>query len=234
MGWEPSRPRRGLVRWIARLLQRVGVGLVVLWFGLILLYRWVDPPLTTLMLLRLPEVGSIDRHTVPLADISRELQRAVIASEDNRFCFHHGIDWQQVSDAVGEYEAGKRLRGASTVTMQTARNLFLWPGGGLLRKGIEAVLALIIDALWPKRRILEVYLNIIEWGDGIYGAEAASHHFFHTSARTLSRREAALLTAVLPNPRHWSPLRPSPYVAERADVFAGRIGRLEGYFGCLR
>jgi monofunctional biosynthetic peptidoglycan transglycosylase len=208
--------------------------LILLWLGLIVLYRWVMPPVTPLMLLRLPEAGRIAHDTVPLAAIARELQHAVIASEDNRFCIHHGVDWQAVSEAVGEYEAEKRLRGASTITMQTARNLFLWPGGGFVRKGVEVALAYTIDALWPKRRIMEVYLNSIEWGEGIYGAETASEMYFRRDAARLTRREAALMAAVLPNPRRWSPERPSAYIAERAGIIAGRIDRLEGYFNCLR
>ena len=225
---------RGRAVRLLRLLLRVLAGLLLFWLALIILGRWVTPPVTPLMLLRLPETGRIDHHTVPLGAISRELQYAVIASEDNRFCLHHGVDWGAVSEAVGEYESEGRLRGASTITMQTARNLFLWPGGGFLRKGIEVALAYVIDALWPKRRIMEVYLNVIEWGDGIYGAEAAAETSFHKSAARLSRHEAALMTAVLPNPRRWSPAHATPYIAERAAIIGARIDRLEGFYGCLR
>lgn len=236
---EPEgRPRRRALRGragrILRLVLRVLAGLLLFWLALIMLGRWVTPPLTPLMLLRLPEAGRIDHHTVPLGAISRELQYAVIASEDNRFCLHHGVDWGAVSEAVGEYESEGRLRGASTITMQTARNLFLWPGGGFVRKGIEVALAYVIDALWPKRRIMEVYLNVIEWGDGIYGAEAAAEASFGKSAARLSRHEAALMAAVLPNPRRWSPAHPTPYIAERAAIIAARIDKLEGFYGCLR
>lgn len=217
-----------------RILLKLVVVLVVLVLALVGIYRYAGPPVTPLMLIRYPEAGRIDRLTVPLRDISPELQRAVIASEDNNFCRHHGIDWNAVNDAVEQYDAEGRLRGASTITMQVARNLFLWPGGGFARKGVEAGLALTIDALWPKRRILEVYLNIAEWGDGIYGAEAAAHAYFHTDAARLTRREAALMAAVLPNPLRWSPARPTNYIAERAATIAGRIPKLEGYYDCLR
>lgn len=200
---------------------------------LIMLYRWIDPPLTPLMVLRYPVAGRIDRASMPMHAISRELQYAVIASEDNRFCRHHGVDWGAVNDAVEEYDSQGRLRGASTITMQLARNLFLWPGGGFFRKGIEVILAMAIDALLPKRRILEIYLNIAEWGDGIYGAEAASRAYFRISAARLSRHDAALLAAVLPSPRRWTPARPTNYIAERAAVIDGRIGQLEGYYECL-
>jgi monofunctional biosynthetic peptidoglycan transglycosylase len=213
---------------------RAAAILSALWLVLIVLYRWVDPPLTPLMLIRYPVEGRIDRQWVPLSAISRQLPHAVIASEDNRFCIHHGIDWDAVDEAVGDYEEDGRLRGASTITMQVARNLFLWPGGGFLRKGVEAPLALTIDALWPKRRIIEVYLNIVEWGDGIYGAEAAARSYFHAHAAQLSRHEAALMAAVLPNPRRWSPARPTRYIARRADTIAGRIDTLGGYFECLK
>jgi monofunctional biosynthetic peptidoglycan transglycosylase len=201
---------------------------------LIVLYRWIDPPLTPLMLIRYPVEGKIDRQWAPLRSISKDLPRAVIASEDNRFCLHHGIDWDAVSDAVDDYEDEGRLRGASTITMQVARNLFLWPGGGFIRKAVEAPLALAIDALWPKQRVIEVYLNIVEWGDGIYGAEAASRAFFHAPASRLSRHESGLMAAVLPNPRRWSPAHPTAYISRRAGVIAGRIDKLDGYLDCLK
>jgi monofunctional glycosyltransferase len=227
------RPRT-ITRRLLRLVLKIVFAFVLVFLALILLYRWVDPPVTPLMLLRYPAEGRIDRHAVPLRDISVELQHAVIASEDNNFCFHHGIDWGAVSTALDQYDAGHRLRGASTITMQVARNLFLWPGGGFFRKGIEAALALTIDALWPKRRIMAVYLNVIEWGDGIYGAEVASQVYFHRDASRLTRHEAALLAAVLPNPRRWSPAHPDRYIAGRARIIAIRMGQLPGYFNCLR
>lgn len=226
--------RRSLASRAVRFLLRVSVAVAIIWLAMIVLYRWVDPTFTPLMLLRLPETHRIDHRWLPLVHISRALQEAAIASEDNRFCVHHGIDWNAVSGAIGEYETEGRLRGASTITMQTARNLFLWPGGGIFRKGLEAGLALAIDALWPKRRIIEVYLNVIEWGHGIYGAEAAARAFFHEDAGRLSRHEAALMVAVLPNPRHWSAAHPGVYIAERAALIANRMGRLDGYYDCLR
>jgi monofunctional biosynthetic peptidoglycan transglycosylase len=223
-----------MLRRIRRLAVTAILAVVVGVLTLILLYRWIDTPLTPLMLLRYPAAGRIDRAPMPMHAISRELQYAVIASEDNRFCRHHGVDWGAVNDAVEEYDLEGRLRGASTITMQLARNLFLWPGGGFFRKGIEVILAIAIDALLPKRRILEIYLNTAEWGDGIYGAEAASRAYFRISAARLSRHDAALLAAVLPNPRRWTPARPTNYIAERAAVIDGRIGQLEGYYACLR
>ncbi len=226
-------PTRSFLIRLLRLIVLAVAAFILLFLALIVLYRWVDPPITPLMLLRYPEEGRIDRQTVSLHAISKDLPRAVIASEDNRFCAHHGIDWDAVSDAVDDYESEGRLRGASTITMQVARNLFLWPGGGFIRKGVEAGLALAIDFFWPKQRIIEVYLNIVEWGDGIYGAEAASRTFFHTSAAQLSRHDAGLLAAVLPNPRRWSPAHPTRYIAGRAGIIAGRIDKLGGLLRLL-
>ncbi len=221
---------------VRRLLRLAGIviaalaGLVAL---LIVAYRWIDPPVTPLMLLRLPEAGTIRRTSLSLDEIAPALPRSVVASEDNRFCLHHGIDWDAVAEAIGDYEDDGRLRGASTITMQVARNLFLWPGGGFLRKGVEAPIALAIDFLWPKRRIIEVYLNVAEWGDGIYGAEAAAQAYFRKPAKSLSSREAALMAAVLPNPRRWSPASPTRYIAGRAGTIRGRIGQLGPLLDCI-
>jgi monofunctional biosynthetic peptidoglycan transglycosylase len=223
-----------MLRRILRAALRVVVAVVALVLALIVLYRWVDPWVTPLMLIRLPVEGRIDRQDVRLRAISPELWHAVIASEDNRFCRHHGIDWGAVGDAVQQYDAEGHLRGASTIDMQVARNLFLWPGGGFARKGVEAALAVTIDALWPKRRILDVYLNFIEWGPGIYGAEAASRAYFHEPAARLTRHQAALMAAVLPNPRRWSPAHPTAYIAERAAAIERRIPTLDAYYDCLR
>lgn len=219
-----------------RLLRLAGLivaGLAGVVAVLLVVYRWVGPPVTPLMLLRLPEAGTIRREAVPLDAIASSLPRSVVASEDNRFCLHHGIDWSAIAEAIDDYEEDGRLRGASTITMQVARNLFLWPGGGFARKAVEAPLALAIDFLWPKRRIIEVYLNIAEWGDGIYGAEAAALAYFRKPARALTGREAALLAAVLPNPRRWSPARPTRYIAGRAGAIQGRIGKLGPLLDCI-
>jgi len=221
------------LRRLGRLLLRAALVLLGLWAALVVGYRWIDPPGTPLMLLRLAEGHGIDRRSVRLGDIAPALPRAVVAAEDNLFCSHHGIDWAAVSEAVEEFQGGGRLRGASTLTMQLARNLFLWPGGGFVRKGAEAPLALAIDALWPKRRIMEVYLNVVEWAPGVYGAEAAAQHHFGVSAARLDRRQASLLAAVLPSPLNWSAGRPGSFVSRRAETISGRVGRLGGLLGCL-
>ena len=187
-----------------------------------LAYRWIDPPVTPLMVMRWFDGAAIDHRPVALAAVAPALPRAVIASEDNRFCAHHGIDFAAVQDALDEHEETGRLRGASTITMQVARNLFLWPGGGWFRKALEAPLALWIDATWPKRRVMEVYLGIAEWGDGIFGAEAAARRHFDKPAARLSRTEAARLAAVLPNPRRWSAGQPTAYIQRRTGTIDRR------------
>ncbi|HSE79107.1 MAG TPA: monofunctional biosynthetic peptidoglycan transglycosylase [Alphaproteobacteria bacterium] len=222
------------VRRLGRLAFKLAAWLIAIWLGLIVLYRWVDPPITPLMVLRMAEGAGIDHRTRPLEQIAPALARSVIAAEDNRFCMHRGIDWSAVGEAIEEFHDDGRLRGASTITMQLARNLFLWPGGGVARKAIEAPIALTIDALWPKYRIVEVYLNVVEWGPGIYGAEAAAHVHFRKSAARLSRREAAILAAVLPNPRRWSAGQPSAYIVERAHRIASRIDMLGDLLACAQ
>lgn len=215
----------------------LGWTLAVLLLGplaLILVYRVVPAPVTPLMLIRLVEGEGLSRDWTPLSRIAPAVPQAVIAAEDNRFCAHGGYDWKAIQDAVEDYQDGERLRGASTVSMQTAKNLFLWPGRSFLRKGLEAWLTWQLELLWPKRRIMEAYLNIAEWGPGLYGVEAAARRYFDKPAADLSRREAALLAAVLPNPRRWSPAEPTGYIRRRAGVIARRIGQLGPLLDCVR
>ena len=191
----------GLFRWIWRVILLFMALSVVL----VALYRFVPPPGTPLMIIRwITDGAGIDQHWVPLNRMSVNIQRAVIASEDARFCEHFGFDWTEINRAIDVAEHGGPLRGASTISQQTAKNLFLWPGRNLLRKGLEAWFTVLIEALWPKSRILEVYLNEIEWENGVYGVEAAARKHFHTSAAKLTAYQSALLAAVLPNPRGWS------------------------------
>ena len=224
---------RRAFRRVLRIALRLVLAVLLFWTALLLAYRWLDPPLTPLMALRLAEGHGLAHRSVALAAIAPALPRAVIAAEDNRFCRHGGIDWQAVEQAIGEWRDGAPLRGASTVTMQLARNLFLWPGGGFARKAVEAPLALALDFAWPKRRIVEVYLNVVEFGPGIYGAEAAARRHFNRAAMQLSGRQAALLAAVLPNPRERNAGRPSAYVAGRAADIQARIGQLGPLLDCL-
>jgi monofunctional glycosyltransferase len=191
------------------------------------IYRFVPPPVTPLMLIRSAAGAPIRQHWVPLSRISPWLLRAVVASEDARFCSHHGFDFEEIDAALERFRAGGRLRGASTISQQTAKNILLWPGGSFPRKGIEAYITGLLELGWPKSRIAEVYLNVIEWGDGIYGAEQAAEAHFGKTAAALTRRDAALLAAILPNPRRFSVERPTAYVLERAATIEARMMQVE-------
>jgi monofunctional glycosyltransferase len=210
-----------------RRLRRIAAYIVLLVLLLpafaILAYRFVPPPVTPLMVMRWAAGAPIRQRWVPLARISPALIRAVVASEDEKFCFHRGFDWDALGEAWNEWRAGRPPRGASTITMQTAKNLFLWPGRSVLRKGIEAYLTVLLELLWSKPRIIETYLNIIEWGKGIYGADMAARFYFGKPASALTVREAALFAAVLPNPRRWSPERPNAYIEARAATIRARM-----------
>ncbi len=212
-----KRNTRQLVAW--SLILALGMPL-----ALVVLYRFVAPPVTPLMLIRMAQGEGLQRRWVSVEAVSPQLMRAVVASEDATFCSHHGFDWQAIDHAIDRYEEGGRVLGASTISMQTAKNVFLWPGRNFLRKGLEAGLTVLIEAIWGKRRIMEVYLNVIEWGHGIYGAEAAANHYFHKPAASLSRREAAALAAVLPSPLRWSPVRPGARVEGRIRLIEARMG----------
>ncbi len=226
----------GIGRRILRGLVALALGLAAFSVGWAALYRFVPVPATPLMLIRAVEGAGLDHDWVPLSAISPHLARAVIASEDTLFCGHGGFDWAAIEGAFEDNEEGARLRGGSTISQQTAKNAFLWPDRSWTRKGAEAWFTLLIEQLWPKRRILEVYLNSIEWGDGVYGAEAAARHHFKKPAAALTRREAALLAVVLPSPRKWSPNPPGAYVARRAGVIERRMAIVErdGLAECAR
>lgn len=187
----------------------------------------VPVPGTILMGQRAIEGEHIQRRHVPLTEISPHLVRAVIAAEDSGYCAHSGVDFEAVETAVDEWRAGRGLRGASTITQQTAKNVFFWNGGGFARKAGDAWMALFIDTFWGKRRVMETYLNVAEWGDGVFGAEAAAQARFGKSAAELTRREAALLAAVLPSPNRWRVDPPGPYVASRASTLQARMHVVE-------
>lgn len=220
---ERAAPKPGRRGWAVA--RRVVLWLFLLSLAPVVAYRFIDPPVTPLMLIRhFADGAPIHKTWVPLRRISPALVRAVVASEDETFCVNHGFDWRQMREALRQLLAGRRRpRGASTITMQTARNVFLWPGRNLLRKAVEAYFTMLIDTVWGKRRVMEVYLNVIEWGPGLYGAEAASRAYFGHPAATLSPYEAALLAAVLPNPRVMSARRPSEYVETRAALIRSRM-----------
>jgi len=166
---------------------------------------------------------TLKKEWTPISRISKNLQHAVIVSEDQNFLKHNGFDFDAIEKAVKYNENHERKRGASTISQQTAKNVFLWPGRNCLRKGLEAYFTFLIEICWSKERILEVYLNVIETGNGIYGAEAASQLYFHKSAEELSKGESALIAASLPNPRKYSVSNPGPYMRSRAALIAGRI-----------
>lgn len=197
-----------------------------MWFFIVsivsvILFRWVPVPLTPLMLIRCVEQKmdgkemKLKKDWVPFEEISPSLQLAVVCSEDQNFLKHYGIDFEAIDKAMEYNATHKRQHGASTISQQTAKNVFLWPGRSWIRKGFEVYFTFLIETFWSKERIMEVYLNVIEMGDGIYGAQAASKAFFKKDAKYMTKPEAALIAAVLPNPRRFSAAKPSAYTHKR-------------------
>jgi monofunctional biosynthetic peptidoglycan transglycosylase len=221
-----------------RLLRWLGFAIlawVLLTCGSVLVMRWVHPVTSAFMLeARLQAVLERDAgyrtefEWVNLEQISPQAAVAVIASEDQQFPFHAGFDFKSIREAVRASEHGKRLRGASTISQQVAKNLFLWSGHSFVRKGLEAYFTVLIEAMWPKERILETYLNIAQFGHGVYGVEAAAHRFYRKPAARITSREAALLAAVLPNPVRLRVEKPSHYVLSRRDWILGQMRDLGG------
>jgi len=232
---KPTGPGLGkrIRKWIVGTLLTIFGLVVVLPVTFVLIFRVVPPPFTPLMVIRLIEGEGIERAWAPLDSVSTYVAPAVLAAEDSRFCQHSGVDWHEFRQALSDWLGEGRMRGASTVSMQTAKNVFLWPGRSLFRKGIEAYLTGLIEWLWPKRRIVEVYLNVAEWAPGIYGIEAAARHHFGKPAYALTEREAALLAAVLPSPRRYSASRPSSYIRRRAATIQVRSRLITPLLDCL-
>lgn len=202
--------------WLVRLLLAGVLIALVLPPVAVLVYRVVPPPITILMLQRMAQGYGLHKSWRPLRDISPALGQAVIAAEDARFCEHHGFDFTAMRKAAQSNERRPgRLRGGSTLSQQTAKNVFLWPDRTYVRKGLEAYFTVLIEALWGKRRILEVYLNVVEWGPGTYGAQAAAQRYFRADADEITPAEAARLAAILPSPLKWRAVTPGPYVARR-------------------
>lgn len=215
------------LRWLFLLVVFL-VGFTVL---VLLLFRFINPPSTAFIMAYQVESGSwkgVSQTWVPLEDISPWMPLAVIASEDQRFLDHWGVDTSAIATAVNAFKEGDGLRGASTITQQTAKNLFLWGGRSFVRKGMEAGLAVTMDGLWSKRRIMEVYLNVAEFGRGIYGVEAASRAHFGVSAKQLTASQAARLAAVLPNPKAFDAGAPTSYLWERVSWIQRQMGQLGG------
>ena len=208
--------------WLWRLVAIVFILLVPAPILLLLVFRVLPVPGTPEMLVSLIQGKGASYHWTD--DISPRLERAVIAAEDQNFCTHHGFDWVSINKAVADHNRhpAKPMRGASTISQQTARTLFLVPMRSWIRKGLEAYLTVLLENLWPKKRILEAYLNLVDWGDGIFGAEAAANAYFGTDAGSLDSAQAARLAAILPNPHKWKAAHPGRYVRRRAGMLVGR------------
>jgi len=224
----------GILGGIARWLLRLFLVLVVVLAGFLVAYRFVMP-VSTLMLARMITHQKVERTVVPLSAISPHLIAAVITSEDARFCLDRGVDWGALREVIDDSGEDGPSRGASTITMQVARNVFLWQGRSYIRKGLEIPLAVLLDFVWPKRRILEIYLNIAEWGDdGIFGVEAASRTYFHKNASMLNARAAALLVGVLPDPQDRDPRRPDRALLTHARIVTNHLREGRPVLSCLR
>ena len=212
-----------LLRKIFRILLRIVIAFLVLTVGSTLIFRWVPVPITPLMLIRCVEQKAdgkpmtLKHDWVSLEQISPKLQLAVVCSEDQNYLKHYGFDFGAIEKAMKANEDGKKLRGASTISQQTAKNVFLWPGRSYIRKAFEVYFTLLIEFLWSKERIMEVYLNSIEMGNGVYGAEAAAQYWFKKPAIKLSKDESAAITSILPNPRKYVANPPSSYIARRKE-----------------
>ena len=220
---------RPSLRWWLKAVFVFGTSCVVASVILVLCFRWLPIPVTPLMIERVQEnlidgkPIAIQYHWTSFAEISPKMENAVIASEDWRFFEHNGFDWPAIEKAMQHNKHSSRVRGASTISQQTAKNVFLWPSRSWIRKGLEAYFTVLIEALWSKERIMEVYLNVVELGDGIYGVGAASSFYFHHPASKLASSEAALLAAVLPNPRRFQVAHPTPYVRFRQTMIQRRM-----------
>lgn len=203
--------------WVRRIVVVLFGFVFVLPVAYLLIFRFVPPPPTPLMISRHFTDGPVTRDWIPLNAMSANLVKAVIASEDGKFCSHYGFDLEAIEEALEYNASGQGVRGASTISQQTAKNLFLTESRTWVRKGIEAYLTVLLEALWPKWRIMETYLNIVELGDGNFGVEAAAQNFFGKPASELSRAESARLAAVLPSPRNYNAVNPGPYVSGRTN-----------------
>ncbi len=219
--------RRRSRSWPARLLLgalKLLIGVVLLSVAWVALYRFVNPPITATMLGDVLSGRGAEREWMGLDEIDRDIVRAAIGGEDAKFCSHSGFDWDAISDAARRNASGGRIRGGSTISQQTAKNAFLWQGGGYFRKGLEAWFTFLIEQLWGKRRIMEVYLNVAETGIGTYGVNAGSQRYYGHDASAMTRTEAARLVAVLPLPKGREAIAPRGFTRRYGDSIAARIG----------
>lgn len=218
-----------MFRRLFRFLFKILLGFLILSIGSVLLFKFVPVPITPLMIFRSAEMMmegktvEMKHDWVSLENISPNLQKAVIVSEDGHFLTHNGFDLKAIKKAYENNQKGKRIKGGSTISQQTAKNVFLWQGRSYVRKGLEAYFTILIELLWSKERIMEVYLNSIEMGDGIYGAQAASQFWYHIDASMLNVNEAAGIAAILPSPRRYNPVKPGPYITKRKSVISRYI-----------
>ena len=213
------RQRRPIMPKILKYTLRALLGLITMTVLWVLVYRFAPIPGTPLMLIRKMSDGTpINKCWTPLEEISPDMIVAVVAAEDAHFIEHNGFDWEQIEKAYADSEKGKRLRGASTISQQTAKNVFLWPGRSWLRKGLETYFTALIELLWSKERIMEVYLNCIETGEGLYGVAAVAETNFKKTPDNLTKKECALIAATLPNPRNFSSKKPSKYIIKRQNA----------------
>ena len=233
---DTAPPRRRftlgrLIRWLFKAVLWF-VGLSVLWVAI---YRVVPPPVTVTMLTNALDGRGISKNWMPLSKIDPNMARAAIGAEDARFCAHHGFDFTAIQKAMAHNEDSKRIRGGSTISQQTAKNVFLWQGRSYVRKGLEAYFTVLIEAIWGKRRIMEMYLNVAETGIGTYGVNAGSQRYFHHDASHMTPAEAARMAAVFPLPKVRGAVAPVGYVRRYGNRIAARIGtvRSGGYDRCL-
>ncbi|WP_374408999.1 monofunctional biosynthetic peptidoglycan transglycosylase [Pelagerythrobacter sp.] len=220
------------MRWFLTLLAKIFLWFVGLSLAVVVLFKFVPPPVTATMLM---DGNGITKNWEPLSNIDRNLVSAVIAAEDGKFCSHDGFDREAIEQAMERNAQGGRIRGGSTISQQTAKNVFLWQGGGYARKGVEAWFTFLIEQIWGKRRIMEIYLNVAETGIGTYGAEAGAQRYFNHSAARMTRSEAARMAAALPLPKERSVINPSGFTRRYGNTIAARIGvvRRDGLDACI-
>lgn len=222
-----SSKHKGLKK-AARIAGYIALSLFLFSIFITILYRWVNPPITPLMLIRKTSEGSkIDKKWMSLDSISPFMVSAAVGGEDANFLNHSGFDFDAIENAMEKNMSGKSVRGGSTISQQVAKNVFLWPQRSFIRKGFEAYFTMLIEIFWSKKRIMEVYLNVIEMGDGIYGAEAAAQFYFHKSASKLTKNEASLITACYPNPRIYFPNKPSAFVLHKQSLILSNMNRIK-------
>ena len=213
-----------MIRWLLRFLLKLLLGLFALSLLLVVAFKFVPVPVTATMVM---DGNGITKDWEPLSDIDRNLVRAVIAAEDGKFCSHEGFDREAIENAMKSNAKGGRIRGGSTISQQTAKNVFLWQGGGYFRKGVEAYFTFLIEKAWGKRRIMEVYLNVAETGIGTYGAEAGAQRYFGKPANSLTPLEAARMAAALPLPKERSVKNPTGWLRGHGNTIAARIGQVQ-------